>query len=125
MTNLLILTEKCGQPLIDQFDLIIGTSTGAVLSALMGYKGQTPEKSQHLYKEFASAVFKIGSGKEPSTMSSKDASAWTKLANYTQMLSTGAFYSCNFWLFLHKSSFSYSLPSFFIYILLFIFSQNS
>lgn len=40
-----------GKRIIDMFDLIIGTSTGAVLASLVGIRGYTLDKCETLYKE--------------------------------------------------------------------------
>src|SRR5689334_17399667 len=70
------------KPLCQHFDLIFGTSTGAIIAALLG-KGKSVEQIHTLYKTHVPTVMRAGSKWFPNFESSRKAksTALTTLAN--------------------------------------------
>ena len=54
---LFALQKRTGQKLSDMFDLICGTSTGAILAAAMAIKGYSLEECENIYKRLGKEVF--------------------------------------------------------------------
>jgi patatin-like phospholipase/acyl hydrolase len=50
------LEDDLGQPILNHFDLVVGTSTGGVIAAALGI-GKTPEEITELYASSAKSIF--------------------------------------------------------------------
>src|SRR3990167_937189 len=103
------IEELTGKRILDMFDMICGTSTGAVLAALIGFKKHPLDRCEVMYKAFARKVFFVGSepGKEDDDQVSS--SAWARIVNYTNMLKVSIralFFSFSFFFFSFSFSFS-------------------
>lgn len=81
------MEEMSGKKISESFDLIAGTSAGGVLATLVGVRGHSLEKCESLYKDFSSRVFYFGNN-----VGEADSTSWSRLINYSNMLTSGAFY---------------------------------
>ena len=94
LVSLEILREietRVGQPLTEMFDLVCGTSTGAVLSGLIAIRKNNLVTCADLYRDLARKVF-TSTGAVSEGESSDPSSPWARLIGYTNMMKTGAFY---------------------------------
>lgn len=61
------ISDLCQQPIHELFDLIVGTSTGAILAFLIGVQKQSLEKCESLYAKLSHDIFDasriVGTGK--------------------------------------------------------------
>ena len=51
------ISNLCQQPIHELFDLIVGTSTGAILAFLIGIQKQPLSKCEKLYDQLSSEIF--------------------------------------------------------------------
>ena len=51
------ITDRCDQPVHELFDLIIGTSTGAILAVLLGVQKYSLAKCEALYEKLSREIF--------------------------------------------------------------------
>lgn len=61
------ISEKCQQPIHELFDLIVGTSTGAIIAFLIGIKKAPISECREMYQRLSTEIFQanriVGTGK--------------------------------------------------------------
>merc|ERR1711872_207930 len=70
------LEESCGMQIRDMFDLIVGTSTGAILACLLGIRGASLEECEMMYEKLSQDIFSTN-----------------KIAGTSRLFSSHAYYS--------------------------------
>ena len=51
------LEKKANKPITEMFDLICGTSAGAILASIIGIRRQNLDFCENVYRKFAKKVF--------------------------------------------------------------------
>jgi len=62
VTILTELEKRCGRPLYEVFDFIVGTSTGGLIALALGVRGHSAEECGRLYGQLAEAAFQKRAG---------------------------------------------------------------
>lgn len=54
------ISERCERPIHDLFDIIVGTSTGAILAVMLGIQRQRLSKCESIYERMSREIFQAG-----------------------------------------------------------------